>query len=489
MTLTTEQTARCNRFSYVILSIMTALFILRNIQSYIEGNLVGSIVAIIILLLGIITATLLVIYAGKNNTTIYMMCSMGLLLYVAEFCTHISVAGYSFIIPIIIISLLTFNIKTVGIFGVVTIGINVINAAVKIAIFGLDDMQTLLNAVFLVLLIIITTYGMAKITFDFLLYSSKLQEKSLIHQKKTADTVIATVTEFTDSFNRLLDNMREADQEAKTNSTSLKAIADSQEETVAEINQQVSMTASIQNAINNTQIRMTNIHDTTEEVTEKVVNGLHLVEVLQTQSDKVDFNAKEMADIVDTLSRRVKDVSTITNTIMNISRQTNLLALNATIEAARAGEAGKGFAVVADEIRKLSEETRTSTQQITVIITELEKVTKTTMSILEESVKNIAKQNEQVNLVNDRFLESGKDIKRLQQLTEEVLHDIHNVGSANEKIVDSISQLSAATEEVSSASQEGYMASQNITMKIDEFMKQIEIMYLAMEKLVSEFKK
>ena len=285
----------------------------------------------------------------------------------------------------------------------------------------------------------------------------------------------------------MLEDIKEVDQEANTNSTSLKAIADSQEETVAEINQQVSMTANIQTAIVNTQSRMANVNQTTEEVTDKIVNGIHLVEKLQTQSDKVDFNAKEMADIINTLSVRVRDVSTITNTIMAISRQTNLLALNATIEAARAGEVGKGFAVVADEIRKLSEETRTSTEQITNIIVELEKVTKTTMDILDESVKNIAKQSEQVDLVNDRFIESGKDIKRLQKLTEEILRDIHSVGSANEIIVDSISQLSAATEEVSSASQEGYEASENITMKIDDFMKRIEIMYREMEKLVSEF--
>lgn len=487
MNLSAEQTSRCNKEIYIILVIVTLLFVVRNIQSYISGNLYGSIVAIIVLVFAIITATLLYIFTKEKRATIYLMCSIGLVIYATELLTHETVADYSLIIPFIIISLLTFNLKFIGIFGALAVGIDIINVVVKIILLDTINIQTILNVNFFIFLIGVTVYGMARITSDFLMTSKKLQEESLEHQKKVASAVLAAAAEFRDKFNKLLEDIKEVDQEANTNSTSLKSIADSQEETVAEINQQVSMTANIQTAIVNTQSRMANVNQTTEEVTEKIVNGIHLVEILQLQSDKVDFNAKEMADIINTLSVRVRDVSTITNTIMTISRQTNLLALNATIEAARAGEAGKGFAVVADEIRKLSEETRTSTEQITNIIVELEKVTNKTMGILDESVKNIAKQSEQVDLVNDRFIESGKDIKRLQTLTEEILKDIHSVGSANEIIVDSISQLSAATEEVSSASQEGYEASENITMKIDDFMKRIEIMYHEMEKSVSEF--
>lgn len=76
------------------------------------------------------------------------------------------------------------------------------------------------------------------------------------------------------------------------------------------------------------------------------------------------LNRDEMLDQVKKLNDYTGELSSMAKDVKAIAAQTNLLALNAAIEAARAGDAGRGFAVVADAVRKLSQQSSETGEQM-----------------------------------------------------------------------------------------------------------------------------
>jgi methyl-accepting chemotaxis protein len=88
--------------------------------------------------------------------------------------------------------------------------------------------------------------------------------------------------------------------------------------------------------------------------------------------EDLNLYMQRLDQVFDELGSQSMRIGAIVGSIQDIARQTNLLALNAAIEAARAGSHGRGFAVVADEVRNLSRQAADSSAQIRQIATGLE---------------------------------------------------------------------------------------------------------------------
>lgn len=152
------------------------------------------------------------------------------------------------------------------------------------------------------------------------------------------------------------------------------------------------------------------------------------------------------------LGEKSQAIGNVTKMIDDLAEQTNLLALNAAIEAAHAGEAGKGFSVVASEVRKLSERSTESTNEIRALINEIQAETSSAVMGVEESTKQVDKGLE----LTQATVQQAKEIRTAtgQQKTasQQAVMAIKDVDKVARQFTSSAKRLSELSSQLSSYS-------------------------------------
>jgi len=233
--------------------------------------------------------------------------------------------------------------------------------------------------------------------------------------------------------------------------------------TARSIEEQNSMTQVIQEAILETSERSREMVSIAVESNDSIQGNIQAMQDLKEQAVLIANTNDEVTTSMARLQEKTKAVEEFTGIIYNISNQTKMLALNASIESARAGEAGRGFAVVADQIRSLADQTRESTEEITRIVSELNENADEVMGSVQNSVDATAAQNQKISDAAEAFETLMSNMSELIDDIHEIDERIYGLTDSNNKLVDNIMQLSAATQEVTaSADQVREMSEQNL---------------------------
>jgi methyl-accepting chemotaxis protein len=169
------------------------------------------------------------------------------------------------------------------------------------------------------------------------------------------------------------------------------------------------------------------------EMTEKI--ALKARQSMVKMSDATDENLKAMKTITDKIA-----------IINDIAFQTNILALNAAVEAARAGAYGRGFAVVASEVRKLAENSKVASDEIS-------SISKTSV-ITTDNVKVIAD-------------ELAPEVGKTSNLVQEI-------ASSSREQAAGTNEIFKAVEGMNNITQQNAAASEQLATSAEEFASQAE---------------
>jgi methyl-accepting chemotaxis protein len=169
----------------------------------------------------------------------------------------------------------------------------------------------------------------------------------------------------------------------------------------------------------------------------------------------------EIGKQVENLSNESGSVSRIVETIQSIASQTNLLSLNAAIEAARAGDAGKGFAVVAEEIRKLAEQTSTSTKEISMILAKIKAEINETKAKADTSEIIVGKANE-------GFFETEKAFDIMSEAIKVAINDIGILSQSIQKMSENKNNVISSIREISTISEDAAASTEEVSASIEE---------------------
>ncbi len=288
-------------------------------------------------------------------------------------------------------------------------------------------------------------------------------------QRSTDDPLVrlgSDLNQVTESLHQMILQVQDTASQLAAASTEILSATTQQasgaSEQSAAISQTTTTVEEVKNIAEVSAMRAREVADSAQETVHTSQAGRDSVEATIESMAQIKERVERIAENILALSEQMQQIGEIISTVNTIASQSNMLALNASVEAARAGEHGRGFAVVAAEVRSLAEQSKEATEQIKVILQDIQKATNSTVMATEEGTKGVeqgvrlayqAKSAiESLSMVIDQSAQNAKQmVASGQQQTagvEQVALAMNNINQATMQSLASTRQAEKAAQDL-----------------------------------------
>ena len=268
------------------------------------------------------------------------------------------------------------------------------------------------------------------------------------------------------SSEELSDMANQISQTAEDVSNAVQEIASGATQQADEIQSASENVGRIGDAVADVQSSTDSLSNLAEKMKEASEVSSNSLSSLQDSSAGMTAKIEEISKTIAATQEAVANINNKVEGIASIATQTNLLSLNASIEAARAGEAGKGFAVVAEEIGKLADDSKEMADDI-----------RKEMDILLDQSQAAVQAAEDVKQGNqDQQIALGETLDAVNGMLADISSTVGGVKlisqgadtceSSKNAVVDTMSALSAISEENAASSEETGASMQELSATV-----------------------
>jgi phosphate/phosphite/phosphonate ABC transporter binding protein len=180
--------------------------------------------------------------------------------------------------------------------------------------------------------------------------------------------------------------------------------------------------------------------------------GVHAIEETMNAINAIKNAVERYSGLVTRLGKRSEEIGKILGVIVEVTERTNLLALNASILAAQAGEQGQGFAVVAEAIKALADRTAGSAQDISKLVSSVQKEAKEAVAAMSDSLTAVdegVRRSREAEAALDKILDSSTRSAEMATMIERAMTEqargIKQVTEAVSNVRQMTLQISEAT--------------------------------------------